>query len=104
MIVAGGNAPKAVVYPIGPGRSPDMCLTNWAVVLRVASGGQTPPRPVSWTEQADRARLVSELHRFRLDDVDLAALVGATPDVWINPTCDRDPLATWSTNRRDPAR
>ena len=39
MIVAGGNAAKAVIYPIAPGRTRSSRLTNWAIVLHTRSRG-----------------------------------------------------------------
>ena len=51
MIVAGGNAAKAVIYPVAPGRTGSSRLTNWAIVLRTAPAGTPPPRPVSWTSE-----------------------------------------------------
>ena len=99
MIVAGGNAAKAVIYPIAPGRTGSSRLTNWAIVLRTAPAGTSPPRPVSWTERDDRHELMAHLERFALHDVDLRGLIGATEHIWVYPMCDRDPLTTWSTTR-----
>jgi 2-polyprenyl-6-methoxyphenol hydroxylase-like FAD-dependent oxidoreductase len=39
------------------------------------------------------------VERFALPDVDVRALVAATPQFWEYPMCDRDPLPHWSHGR-----
>jgi 2-polyprenyl-6-methoxyphenol hydroxylase-like FAD-dependent oxidoreductase len=48
MYIAGGMSAKVALYPIAPGSTPDMRLTNWAIVSRIADGEITPP-PIAWT-------------------------------------------------------
>ena len=101
MIIAGGMTAKFVYYPIhaDPAR-PDVRLTNWAVMARVAEGASVPPRREDW----NRPGVFSELEplvreRFRLDFVDPLALIRASGEFYEYPLCDRDPLPRWSFGR-----
>ena len=95
MVVAGGTAAKAVVYPIGPAPRGHR-LTNWAVVVRVGEDGDTPPRREDWSRLAAPADVQWQLGRFDVAEVDLAGLVAATEQIYEYPMCDRDPLPTWA--------
>ncbi len=95
MVIAGGTAAKAVVYPIGPAAHGHR-LTNWAVVVRVAEDGSTPPRREDWSRLAARADVQWQLGRFAIAEVDLPGLVAATEQIYEYPMCDRDPLPTWT--------
>jgi 2-polyprenyl-6-methoxyphenol hydroxylase-like FAD-dependent oxidoreductase len=99
MIVAGGNAAKLVLYPVGQGSSPDTVLTNWAVCVRTGDPGDPPPRREDWARPGDRSELAPHLERFHTDHVDLPGLVAATPEIYEYPMCDRDPLPRWSHGR-----
>jgi len=99
MIVAGGTAAKLVLYPIGPGRTPQTRLTNWALCARIAEPGTPPPRRENWSRPGDRAEFAPHLALFDLQDVDAGGLVAATPQVFEYPMCDRDPLPAWSFDR-----
>ena len=95
MIVAGGTTAKAVVYPIGPALR-GLRLTNWAVVVRVAEDGATPPRREDWSRLAELADVQWQLGRFDIAEVDLPGLVATTERIYEYPMCDRDPLPTWT--------
>jgi 2-polyprenyl-6-methoxyphenol hydroxylase-like FAD-dependent oxidoreductase len=99
MIVAGGNAAKLVLYPIGRGSSPGTVLTNWAVCIRTGEPGDPPPRREDWSRPGDRAELAPHLERFHTPHLDLPGLVAATPEFYEYPMCDRDPLPRWSHGR-----
>ena len=50
MVIAGDSVAKLVLYPIGPGTTPETRLTNWVIYARVADrrrrrrrGGRTGP-------------------------------------------------------------
>lgn len=98
MVVAGGMDEKAVVYPIGPGSSPDRRLTNWVVCVRERDGDAPPPHE-DWSRRGDLAELLPKADRFRLGVVDLTALVRATGECWVYPMADRDPLPWWGLGR-----
>jgi 2-polyprenyl-6-methoxyphenol hydroxylase-like FAD-dependent oxidoreductase len=99
MIVAGGTAAKAVVYPIGPGSSVQTRLTNWAMLERIAEDGDTPPRPEDWSRLADRGDVERVLGHFSIREVDLPGLVSATSRIFEYPMCDRDPIPAWTRGR-----
>ncbi len=99
MIVAGGNAAKLVLYPIGPGSTPNHRLTNWVVCSRIAEPGTAPPRREDWSRAGDRAELQPYLDRLTVEHLDLEALVDATPEFFEYPMCDRDPLPSWTVGR-----
>jgi 5-methylphenazine-1-carboxylate 1-monooxygenase len=101
MIIAGGMGAKFVYYPIHADPAwPDLRLTNWAVMARVAEGAGAPPRREDWNRPgvfSDLEPLVRE--RFRLDFVDPLALIRASGEFYEYPLCDRDPLPRWSFGR-----
>jgi 2-polyprenyl-6-methoxyphenol hydroxylase-like FAD-dependent oxidoreductase len=98
MIVAGGMAAKLVIYPIG-GAGDDRRLTNWAVVAKISSGETPPPRKEDWSRPGRMEDLAPHIGRFAIGHVDAQALIGATPEFWEYPMCDRDPLPRWSFGR-----
>jgi len=99
MIIAGGLNAKAVVYPIAEGSSPASRLTNWAVLVRIGDGTAAPPRKEDWSRLGKVEELMPHVAGFSIPQVDFAALVGATAEIWEYPCCDRDPLPYWSSGR-----
>jgi 2-polyprenyl-6-methoxyphenol hydroxylase-like FAD-dependent oxidoreductase len=99
MVIAGGTAAKFVLYPIGAGEEPGTVLTNWAICVRTGRDGDPPPRRQDWSRPADPAEVARHVGRFRVPDVDHAALVAATPECFEFPMCDRDPLPRWTDGR-----
>jgi 2-polyprenyl-6-methoxyphenol hydroxylase-like FAD-dependent oxidoreductase len=99
MIIAGGNAAKLVLYPIGRGESPGTVLTNWAVCVSTGEPGDPPPRREDWSRLGDPAELAQHLGYFRTPQLDLPGLIAATPEFYEYPMCDRDPLPRWSHGR-----
>lgn len=99
MIIAGGMDAKLVLYPIA--REPDgRVLLNWAVMARVAESGGTPPRREDWSRPGRLDELMPRVEAaFRLDVLDVAAVIRATPEFYEYPVCDRDPVARWSFGR-----
>ncbi|HYH32351.1 MAG TPA: flavin-dependent oxidoreductase, partial [Pseudonocardia sp.] len=99
MIIAGGTAAKLVIYPIAEGRDPGTKHTNWAVCIRTGEPGDPPPERQDWSRRADPAAVERHLGRFRVPQVDHAALVRATAEFFEFPMCDRDPLPHWTLGR-----
>jgi hypothetical protein len=102
-LAAGGNDAKLVIYPIHRDpATPDVRLTNWAVMARLGDASQPPPRREDWNRpgRLDEA-LPFVRDTFQLDFVDLAARIKATGPFFEFPCCDRDPLPPWC--RRSPA-
>lgn len=98
LVIAGGMAAKAVVYPIAPGTQPGTRLTNWAIAIKLGVPG-APPRREDWSRPGARDELVPHVRHFSLPQLDLAGLVAATPEFCEYPMCDRDPLPRWSHGR-----
>jgi 5-methylphenazine-1-carboxylate 1-monooxygenase len=98
-IISGGSDKKFVIYPIGPGKTPETRLTNWAAVTRVAEEGAEPPRREDWSREALRDDLAPILKEFVVPEADIEGLVAATPVFWEFPMCDREPLPHWSHGR-----
>jgi 2-polyprenyl-6-methoxyphenol hydroxylase-like FAD-dependent oxidoreductase len=99
MIIAGGMAAKFVVYPIARGSSEDRRLTNWAVMARTGVEDTPPPRREDWSRPGRLEELLPHIQRFAVGEVDVEALIRATPRFYEYPTCDRDPLPRWSHGR-----
>lgn len=99
MIVAGGSAATLVLYPIGPGETPDTRLTNWAICVKTAPDGTPPPMRQEWSRPADPADLRRLVSRFTVPELDHRGLILSTPEAFEFPMCDRDPLPRWSHGR-----
>ena len=99
MYIAGGMSAKIALYPIAPGATPQSRLTNWAIVARIADGAITPTPSDSWSRLGRMDEVIPYARRFTVPDVDVEALVRATPVCWEYPMCDRDPLPNWSFGR-----
>jgi len=99
MYIAGGMSAKIALYPIGAGATPQSRLTNWAIVARIADGAITPTPSDSWSRLGRMDEVIPYARRFTVPEVDVEALVRATPVCWEYPMCDRDPLPNWSFGR-----
>ncbi len=99
MIIAGGMAAKAVLYPIAPGLREGTRLTNWAIAVKLGDGSVPPPRREDWSRPGRLEDVMPHVQRFEVNEVDVKALILATPEFWEYPMCDRDPLARWSHGR-----
>jgi len=95
----GGMDAKFVCYPMAAGSKPGIQLTNWATVVRRAEPGGPPPAREEWDREARLADVQELLKVFTIPEVDIEALVAATPMFWEFPMCDRDPLPRWSFGR-----
>ncbi|WP_167101610.1 FAD-dependent monooxygenase [Mycobacterium sp. DL592] len=90
-IIAGDDA-ELVTYPIGSGR------LNW--VLQVPAGPPGPlPGDAGWNRPADRAAVAALVRDWRLDWLDVSALISGTAEVFEYPMVDRDPLPRWGIGR-----
>jgi 2-polyprenyl-6-methoxyphenol hydroxylase-like FAD-dependent oxidoreductase len=108
MVIAGGNAAKIAFYPIsaGPARPagyparPGQRLTNWAIMARLGDGSAPPPRREDWSRPGRLEEVLPFAREsFRLEFVDLIALIQATGTFYEYPCCDRDPVPRWSFGR-----
>ena len=98
MIVAGGMQAKLVLYPIGPGSTKKHRLLNWVVNVRLGDPAKPPPRE-TWSMPGRLEDVLPFASQFVVPEVDVEALVKATPQFWEYPMCDRDPLPRWSHGR-----
>jgi 5-methylphenazine-1-carboxylate 1-monooxygenase len=99
MIIAGGMQAKAVLYPIADGLRPETRLTNWAIAVKLGDGTLPPPRREDWSRRGRLEDLMPHVQRFSIGDIDIKALIMATPEFWEYPMCDRDPVARWTDGR-----
>ncbi len=99
MIIAGGMQAKAVLYPIAEGQREATRLTNWAIAVKTGDGTAPPPRREDWSRRGRFEDLMPHVQRFRVNEVDVKALIMATPEFWEYPMCDRDPLPRWTHGR-----
>lgn len=98
-IIAGDDVAKLVIYPIGPGATPETRLTNWVIYARTAQPGEAPPARENWSRPGTRADFRHFARRLDLPFVDVTALVQATDEIFEYPMCDRDPLPWWTRGR-----
>lgn len=96
MIIAGDAVAKLVLYPIAKGGAAGMRLTNWVVYARIADGSAPPPARESWSRLGSFEDFAPLVARFRLPFIDIEALARATPQIFVYPMCDRDPLRFWT--------
>ena len=99
MIIAGGMEAKVVLYPIAAGSTDRHRLTNWAVMAKVGSAGEPPPRREDWSRAGRPDELMPHLARFAVSEVDVQELIRSTADFYEYPVCDREPIDRWSDGR-----
>ncbi len=98
MAIAGGMTGKFVLYPIAPPKDGKQ-LMNWVVNVRIADGKTSPPPPDSWSRKAPLSKVLPYAKRFNIPDLDIDAMVRATPAIFEYPMADRDPLSLWTHGR-----
>lgn len=98
MVIAGALASKMVVYPIAQGEAPGTMLTNWAVIGRFPPDAP-PPERENWSRPGRLWDLLPNCAGITIPQVDLHALIRATPAFWEYPLTDREPLPRWSHGR-----
>jgi 2-polyprenyl-6-methoxyphenol hydroxylase-like FAD-dependent oxidoreductase len=98
MIAAGYSGRAIVVYPIAQrdgvvGRA----LINWVASVKTDDGGLMPPQ--DWTYTAHHKEVLEAFAAFRLDFLDVPALIHGAEVIYQYPMVDRDPLPTWDFGR-----
>jgi 5-methylphenazine-1-carboxylate 1-monooxygenase len=99
MIVSGDMQEKLLYYPIAQGAKPGTMLTNWVLCGEIAKGIGAPPERESWSRRGTMERALPYAKNFKLPDLNVLAMIEATPEFFEYPMCDREPLAKWGTNR-----
>jgi 2-polyprenyl-6-methoxyphenol hydroxylase-like FAD-dependent oxidoreductase len=101
MVIAGGMTAKLVLYPIfnDPEGHPGQTLMNWVVCAKVGDSSSPLPVREDWSKPAALEDVLPHARAFTVNEVDLEALIRATPEFFIYPMCDRDPLERWTDGR-----
>jgi 2-polyprenyl-6-methoxyphenol hydroxylase-like FAD-dependent oxidoreductase len=99
MVIAGDAVAKLVLYPIGPGETPDARLTNWVIYARVAQPGEPPPQRENWSRLGQYEAFRHLAERLHLPFIDIGDLIRKTSEIFEYPMCDRDPLPWWTQGR-----
>jgi 2-polyprenyl-6-methoxyphenol hydroxylase-like FAD-dependent oxidoreductase len=99
MVIAGDAVAKLVLYPIGPGESPDTRLTNWVIYASVAAPGEPPPERENWSRPGEYGAFRHLVERLDLKFIDAGKLILKTKEIFEYPMCDRDPLPWWTQGR-----
>lgn len=101
MIISGGMKAKLVLYPIfnDEQNHPGKTLMNWVVCAKL--GDSSTPLPVreDWSKPATLDDVLPHARNFHLDELDVEAMIKATPEFFVFPMCDRDPLTSWTDGR-----
>ena len=102
MIIAGGMSAKLVLYPIfnDPEGHPGETLMNWVVGVRLGDGSMPIPHRDDWSKPGLMSDVMPHVTgTFNLPELDIEALIAATPEFYVYPMCDRDPLSSWTDGR-----
>jgi 5-methylphenazine-1-carboxylate 1-monooxygenase len=93
--LVGHRDQRFVVYPVrrlADGRR----LINWICVVRTPD----PMMPLEeWGVRANKAAILEKFASWSFAWLDIPKLIEATPDVFLFPDVDRDPLPQWSFGR-----
>jgi quercetin dioxygenase-like cupin family protein len=68
-------------------------------MARTGVAGTPPPRSEDWSRAGRLEDVLAQMQRFSVAEVDVEALIRATPVFYEYPVCDRDPLDSWSEGR-----
>ncbi len=101
MVIAGGMSAKLVLYPIfnDPDNHPGKTLMNWVVAARIGDASTPLPMREDWSEPAALDDVLPHARAFTVTELDLEGLIRATPEFFVYPMCDRDPLDRWTAGR-----
>ncbi|MFC0218904.1 flavin-dependent oxidoreductase [Pseudochelatococcus lubricantis] len=97
MFIAGDHDVKFVCYPISGRAARDgKALINW--VAEVRHDQPRAAEEADWTREGDRD-FIAEFQEFRMQDIDIPALLRNTQHITQYPMIDRDPLPWWTQGR-----
>lgn len=102
MIIAGGMSAKLVLYPIfnDPDNQPGKILMNWVIGAKLGDGSTPIPHRDDWSKPGLMSDVMPHVTgTFDLPELDIEALIAATPEFYVYPMCDRDPLERWTDGR-----
>lgn len=101
MIIAGGMRSKLVLYPIynDPAR-PDETLMNWVICANVGTETDALPHLDDWSRRGNLDEVMRHVTgKIDIPELDVAALIKETDEIYVYPMCDRDPLNQWTSGR-----
>ena len=98
MIIAGGMKAKLVLYPIfNDPKRPGETLMNWVICARLGDGSTPLPTREDWSKPGTLEEVMPHVEGvIQIPEVDIAALIRATPEFYVYPMCDREPLERWT--------
>jgi len=102
MIIAGGMSAKLVLYPIfnDPENHPGETLMNWVIGAKLGDASTPIPHRDDWSKPGLMSDVMPHVTGvFDLPEIDIEALIAATPEFYVYPMCDRDPLESWTDGR-----
>lgn len=102
MIIAGGMSAKLVLYPIfnDLDNHPGKTLMNWVIGAKLGDGSTPIPHRDDWSKPGLMSDVMQHVTgTFDLPELDIEALIAATPEFYVYPMCDRDPLERWTDGR-----
>lgn len=99
MIMAGSNlTAKFVAYPIS--RTAELrgrAAVNWVAEVRLQEGATVEPD--DWNRRGRVEDVLPHFAAWRFPWLDVPALLGAAPAMFVYPMVDRDPLPSWGAGR-----
>ena len=98
MIIAGGMKAKLVLYPIfNDPKRPGETLMNWVICARLGDGSAPLPTREDWSKPGTLEDVMPHVEGvIHIPEVDIPALIRATPEFYVYPMCDREPLERWT--------
>ena len=99
MLIAGDAVAKLVLYPIGPGETVGMRLTNWVIYARIGDAEAPPPERENWSRPGRYEAFQHLVDRLHLPANDTGRMIQVTREIFEYPMCDRDPLPWWTQGR-----
>lgn len=101
MIIAGGMGAKLVLYPIfnDAKHHPGETLMNWVVCAKVGDSSTPLPLRENWSKLATLDDVLPHAQGFHLDELNVVEMIKSTPEFFVFPMCDRNPLEKWTDGR-----
>lgn len=98
MVMAGSNAQaKFVAYPISwQTEKPGLAAVNWVAEVNV---GHRDGAEARWDRVGRAEDVLAHFGDWRLEWLDVPALITAAPEIFEYPMVDRDPLPWWGRGR-----
>ncbi|MBI3186256.1 MAG: FAD-dependent monooxygenase [Gammaproteobacteria bacterium] len=96
MIIAGDGVRKIVLYPMAHRTDSDQVLLNWAAAVPENPGAGYSHG--DWNIPVAPSKFAPEFEGWNLAGVQPSVLMQNSPDTFVYPMVDREPLKSWSKN------